>query len=131
MCTDIKHSATDTSPRRKLLFCWRKSVHIHGSLEFIVRGNPPFSVSENPLNTLAARLDLMSIKTVIKYLDFPTRKVESLITNRLPSKFEPVFVGWISGDTHYVEVFATFPNGSSCQNYVQKNQPSYDESSSC
>lgn len=40
--------------------------------------------------------------------------VENEIKEKLPKRFDVVFVGWSGGDTHYVSVFETFPPEVRC-----------------
>ena len=40
-----------------------------------------------------------------------TKEVEKSIRNQLTDKFALAIDGWTSNSTHYVGIFATFPNG--------------------
>ncbi len=72
-------------------------------------GLQPFTVVENPVHVQFSRYEPLCYKTLMKYIDLLTTRVEQKVAAMPPSKFAPVFDGWTVGDTHYVALFATFP----------------------
>jgi hypothetical protein len=50
------------------------------------------------------------VDTFIKMMRLLTEKVQQKISDLLPELFALVFDGWTLGQTHYLAVFATFPD---------------------
>ncbi|KAG7361649.1 hypothetical protein IV203_036750 [Nitzschia inconspicua] len=95
---------TDSSwpPKTQKLHCW---------ISLIVDGLLPFSFCENEMARKYMKHGPIARDTVMKYIDKLSEIVENKIAEVLPMKFALVFDRWSSDDnTHYVAVFATFPD---------------------
>ncbi len=90
------------------MFYSRKVVNKHGWQEFVIHGLLPFSVAENVQYRKHVKYQSISVKSLRKYVDLLTSKVEAKISALLPNKFGIVFDGWSQGDTHYASVLATY-----------------------
>ena len=61
----------------------------------------------------------MGLDTFTKMLQLLTAAVEKKISDSLPSIFALVFDGWTLGQTHYIAVFATYPDDAVKRGYQQ------------
>lgn len=89
------------SKKQKTLFEW---------LDFIISTGLPFSMVENPKMRNVSKLDSISIKSLMKYMDVMTKSVEKEIRKILPKQFAVIFDGWSMDGTsiHYIAAFASF-----------------------
>ncbi|ETV69647.1 hypothetical protein H257_14670 [Aphanomyces astaci] len=85
---------------------------VHGWLTWITASLMPFSFCENDIARRFTTLGTISVKPLMKWKHAMCRWMESKISETLPESFAIVYDGWTSGSTHYVAMFATFPNNS-------------------
>ncbi|RHZ25905.1 hypothetical protein DYB26_007287 [Aphanomyces astaci] len=85
---------------------------VHRWLTWITASLMPFSFCENDMARRFTTLGTISVKTLMKWMHVMGRWMESKISETLPESFAIVYDGWTSGSTHYVAMFATFPNDS-------------------
>ncbi|ETV82390.1 hypothetical protein H257_05042 [Aphanomyces astaci] len=83
---------------------------VHGWLTWITASLMPFSFCENDIARRFTTLGTISVKPLMKWKHAMCRWMESKISETLPESFAIVYDGWTSGSTHYVAMFATFPN---------------------
>ncbi len=108
--TNQSTSTTNATPT-SLLFS-KKAMQVFGWIYLVVGGLLLFSVVENVTYRRHIRYDPITRKTLAKYLEKLTSRVEQRISEKLPSKFAIVFDGWSTGDAHYVACFASFESNS-------------------
>jgi len=113
----LRCARTQTSPRRFTKSVGRKYInrlaipptHFILQEKSIILGLNPFYAVEDATITEFSKFGTMSYKTLMKYFDLLTFRVEKKIAAELPDKFCLVFDGWTSSKTHYIGIFATFP----------------------
>ena len=98
-------------------FYSQRSHQLHCWLDLCINGLLPFSIVNNDVFKRNVRFQAMSINTLQKYIEKLTRVVEKKISKLLPSRFAVIFDGWSAGTTHYVAVFASFPDISKEHGY--------------
>ena len=69
----------------------------------------PFHFVEEELTREYSKLEPICTKTLKKYMDRVTKRVEQKISSLLPEKFSIVLDGWTKKSTHFVAVFAVYP----------------------
>ena len=89
-----------------------KAVRIHSWLETIIMTYQRFSFCEN--NYLRRHMKESGIfkKTLKKYMQLITDRVEKIISKMLSGKLALVVERWTCSTTHYVRVFAKFQTGN-------------------
>ncbi len=92
------------------MFYNSKTLKVYGWLHLVINGLQPFSILENPAFRNSVRLEAVSYKNFVKYMQLLTSCVEQKIESLLPSKIALVFDGWTSNSTHYIALHATFPS---------------------
>ena len=90
-----------------------------GWLDWVIGDLLPFSFVEKNRARHNCRLSPIGVDTFMKIMKLLTETVERKIIGLLPSIFALVFDGWTMGQTHYLGVFATFPDGESKSGYKQ------------
>ncbi|ETV75063.1 hypothetical protein H257_10662 [Aphanomyces astaci] len=85
---------------------------VYGWLTWITASLMPFSFCENDMARRFTTMGTISVKTLMKCMHAMCRWMESKISETLPESFAIIYDGWTSGSTHYVAMFATFPNDS-------------------
>lgn len=111
-------------------FCWSsKTKQLFAWLDLIVMGLLPFSFCDKPCITRNMREPSIAVNTLKKYMIALTTLVESKISDILPDKFAVVLDGWSAGDTHYIAIFATFPQrpGPGFRRFLLAFSPMGDE----
>lgn len=113
LLSDTTFNETPSSASESL-FLNSKTVQIHGWMDLVVHGLLPFSITENQVFARNVRYKSISRKTLSKYMHDLTQRVEAKISAKLPKKFAIVFDGWSANQTHFVGMFATYPNQFEC-----------------
>lgn len=90
-------------------FNTRCSINYFGWFNYIINGLHPFAHVENIVTRDSVKFAPISLSTFMRYLPRLTELVEKKISNLLPQTFAIVFDGWTAGTTHYLGVFASFP----------------------
>ncbi len=109
---DNGSTSASTESTSYSLFYQKKCVAVHGWIDFVVMGLQPFSVVENSVLIRQSKYESINHKTLGKYMQMLTERVERKISRLLPDKFALVFDGRSASDTHYVAMFATFPTSN-------------------
>ena len=109
---DENNQTNGTFETRMEFFYPKKSVQVNGWLEFVVEGLQPFQIVENKSITRHVRYAPITVKTLKKYMEKLSQRVENKISNMLPDKFVVVFDCWTNGDTHYLAMYGSFPNST-------------------
>ncbi len=110
------HSSNKTSERStdcRTLFYSQKTLNINGWMSLVVKALLSFNTTNNPEFRIFFRYGHIDVKTVSKYMDLLTAKVEEKVAAILPKKLAINFDGWSAGVTHYVAVYCTYPSKSS------------------
>ena len=68
--------------------------NIHNWLEWVCCELKPFSFIESELTRKNVKLQPISMKTFLKYMNLVTKKVESTIAAAIPEKFAIMMDGW-------------------------------------
>ena len=89
-------------------------------IEWVTCGLKPFSFVENSLTQKYSKLENISIKTMKKYMNLLTKKVEVEIANIAPENFAIIFDRWSNGSTHDVALSVSYPNNASENELQQK-----------
>jgi hypothetical protein len=95
----------------------KKNTNLFGWVQWIVSDLLPFSFCERPMTRKFTRLSPISTESLLQAMNDLTTKVENKIRKRLPSVFAVMFDGWSSGGTHYLSVFAVWPDSKSSHGY--------------
>lgn len=90
----------------------KKSMTIHDWIEMVEVGLHQFQFLEMTVICTHTNPDHICSGTLHKYINKVTAIVETKISNMLPSRFALVFYGFSHVSTHYVAVFATYPENS-------------------
>ena len=69
-----------------------------------------FSFCEKALVKKYSKLEPISRRTLIRYIQKLTEKTEEKIANMLPDKFAIVFDAWTHNTDHFLALFAAFPD---------------------
>jgi hypothetical protein len=91
----------------------------YGWLDWVIGDLLPFSFVEKKRVRNHCKLLPISVDTFMKMMRLLTEKVEQKISDLLPELFALVFDGWTLGQTHYLAVFATFPDVKSESGYMK------------
>ena len=100
-------------------FYSKKVKSYWGWLDWVIGDLLPFSFVEKSRVRENSKFEPISVDTMMNLMDLLTKKVEETIITLLPEAFALVFDGWTLGQTHYLAVFATFPD-SEAENGYQK-----------
>lgn len=88
-------------------------------LDWVIGDLLPFSFVEKERTRKHSKVKSMGVDTFMKMLKLLTAAVEKKISDSLPSIFALVFDGWTLGQTHYIAVFATYPDETVKRGYEQ------------
>ncbi len=69
-------------------------------------------VRENELCREHMKHQPIKFKTIKRYMSRLTKIVETIITEILPNTFSIVFDGWVMRDSHFISVYAVFPENN-------------------
>lgn len=82
----------------------KKIILLYAWSDMVAMGLQPFRFVEDEVMTNRTKYHSVIVDT------FMTMKfVEQKVARLLPDKVALVFDGWISGSTHYLEIFSSFP----------------------
>ena len=89
-----------------------KASNIFKWMELCVMNDEAFHFVENPFTRKYSRLEPISIKTLIKYLELVRTKVEEklrvFVNAVTPKRFGLVFDSWTCNSEHYTAIFITW-----------------------
>lgn len=108
----LKNGASVSEDQISFYFASKKSNSYYGWLDLIINELLPFSFVEKPIARKHIKHDPICLNTFMKYMKKLTVHVEHRLSNILPEKFALVFDGWSAGQTHFVGIFASFPDSS-------------------
>lgn len=98
-------------------FFTKKDSNLFGWVDWIVSDLLPFSFCERPAARKYTRLSPIAVETLMSAINLLTVKVEEKIKKLLPDVFAVIFDGWSSGGSHYLSVFATWPDSNLSSGY--------------
>jgi hypothetical protein len=98
-------------------FFRKKDKNLFAWVEWIVTDLLPFSFCEKPTTRTFCRLESISTESLIQAMRKLQISVENRIRDLLPSLFDIMFDGWSSGGTHFLAVFAVYPDPKMTQGY--------------
>lgn len=107
-----------------------KYKNIYSWLDWIIGEGLPFHTVEKVLTKKYSKLEPISVKTLMKYMNKFTMQVELSIKLLLPDKFCLLFDGWtLDGQsTQFIGIFATFMSNGIVEKVLLAFQPLLDES---
>jgi hypothetical protein len=117
---DIMKVNEDKNP-----FYHKKGNNIYNWISWIIEDNLTFSFCERPNTKKFAKLDPISVDTLMKYIKIITERVEKKITESLPNKFGIIIDGWKEGTTHYIAVFASYSSDEGVEQYPLFDETTY------
>lgn len=94
-------------------FSSTKADTIFSWLEWICIGMKPFSFISDHLTRKYTSLEPLCVNTLKKYMEIVVRHVEMKIAKALPERFAIIFDGWSENSTHFVALFASYPDSTS------------------
>lgn len=77
----------------------------------------PFSFVTDPLTRKYTTLNPICTNTLKKYMEVVVKYVERKLCDSLPDKFALVIDGWTEKSTHFVAVFASYPDAEATEGY--------------
>lgn len=110
----------DTKKNQMLIeeaFCPSKVRTLWGWLDWVIGDLLPFSFVEKQRVRRHSKLPSISVESFMQTMVLLTGAVEEKIKKLLPNMFALVFDGWTLGQSHYLGVFATFPDEESTTGY--------------
>lgn len=93
-------------------FTSAKSSSYYGWYDLVINCLLPFSTVENLTMRENVRHDSISLSTFTRHLPALSQLVEKKVAELLPNKFALVFDGWTNRMTHFLGVFASFPDSN-------------------
>ncbi len=103
---DTSHVSTGSVRATTSLLFPRKTLQIHGWLDYVVMGLQPFSFVESEVHRRFSKFESISVPTLKNYMTKLTCLVEQKITATFPDKFTIILGGWLCNTTHYVALLA-------------------------
>ena len=85
-----------------------KKIYIYSWLDWIFSDLHNFNFVEKEKTREYSKLTNITIKTLLKYAEQLTIKVEGRIKKLLPYKFALIIDGWSKNSVHYLAIFAIF-----------------------
>ena len=117
--TDSLEEACKKESGPILHFFCKKDTNLFNWVEWIVKDVLPFNFCEKALVRKYTQLQPISVETLMKGLLKLTIRVEQKIKELLPYVFALVFDGWSSHGTHFLTIFATWPDIQQTSGYSQ------------
>ncbi|CEG36243.1 Tam3-transposase (Ac family) [Plasmopara halstedii] len=91
-------------------FFRKKETNLFNWIQWVVEDLLPFSFCENSNTRKFTKLEPVTVKTLKLNMSHLSELVRNKIRNLLPSQFAIVFDGWTDCSTHFLAVFAVFPD---------------------
>jgi hypothetical protein len=91
-------------------FFRKKETNVYNWIRWIAQDLLPFAFCENTNTRQFTKLEPISVKTLKLHMEQFARLVENKIRKMLPPQFAIVFDGWTDCSTHYLAIFAVFPD---------------------
>ena len=98
-------------------FFRKRDRNVFSWVEWIVMDLLPWSFCEKDTTRKYSRLEKISIDCLLQTMRRLQVVVEQKIRDLLPSQFAIMFDGWSSGGTHFLAVFAVFPDDTNDRGY--------------
>jgi hypothetical protein len=119
-----EHADTLEATKKKgsgpiLQFFAKKDTNLFSWVEWIVKDLLPFSFCKKPTTRKFSLLDAISVESLMKAMTQFTVIVEQKVKHCLPDIFSLAFDGWSSGGTHFMTVFAMWPDQTQEKGYSQ------------
>jgi hypothetical protein len=106
-----------------LQFFTKKFVNQFQWVEWMVKDLLPFSFFEKLTTRKFFRLQSISVESLMNAMSRLTVLVENKIQKLLPDIFSLTFDGWSSGGTHFLTVFALWPDPNEVNGYGRAMLP--------
>ena len=109
----ISHSDASAATSTSILSSSTKATNICSWIEWVCVGLKPFNFVSDSLTRKYTNLEPISVNTLKKYMDLLVKRVEKKIAQTLPEKFALIIDAWTANSTHFVAVFASYPDNTS------------------
>ena len=119
-----EHADTLEAAKKKgsgpiLQFFSKKDTNLFSWVEWIVKDLLPFRFCKKSTTKKFSRLEAILVESLMKAMTRLTVKVEQKLKSLLPDMFSLAFDGWSSGGTHFLTVFAMWPDSDQTIGYSQ------------
>ena len=95
----------------------RPARNMHGWIHWIVSSLLPFYFCANEATRLYTSLTPVDRGTCVRYMGALVKLVEPKISRIIGNLFGLVIDGWTCGSTHYLAVYATYPDPTTAEGY--------------
>jgi hypothetical protein len=123
-----KHKLDHSSKLELHGFASNKCAKIFQWMEWIIERNMPVSEVDDTLTRSMSKWDSICSKTLLKYIEKVTKKVETKIAEEMPDLIGISFDGWSVGSLYFVGVYAYYEVENVLKTPLLAISPLLDES---